>query len=320
MHEVVTLGEPMALISPDEALTLDQATTLTLGIAGAESNVAILLRRFGHSIRFISRVGNDPFGQRIRATLAQEGIDTTGIRIDDTAPTGVFFREWLPDGQRRVFYYRTGSAASRLTPDDLHPDVFSGTRLLHITGITPALSSTCAATVERAIDLAHAAGAFVSFDPNYRPTLWTPAKARNALLPLIQKADILLMGHEDSQAIFGVDHEERVILTYINRGCKIVVLKQAERGACAWDGKIRVSVPAEHIEAPIDPVGAGDAFDAGFLASWLRGGTLEEALFQGNRVGAATVMTVGDYISQERFTQLFNSGKLQDTNTLQVDT
>ncbi len=320
MHEVVTLGETMALISPDEALTLDQATTLTLGIAGAESNLAILLRRFGHSIRFISRVGNDPFGQRIRATLAQEAIDITDIRIDDTAPTGVFFREWLPDGQRRVFYYRTGSAASRLTPDDLHPDVFSGTRLLHVTGITPALSPTCAATVERAIELAHAAGAFVSFDPNYRPTLWNPAKARDTLLPLIKKADILLIGHEDSQAIFGTDDEEKVIHAAIECGCKIVVLKQAERGACAWDGNTQVSVPAEHIEAAIDPVGAGDAFGAGFLAGWLSGGTLAEALSLGVRAGAATVMTVGDYISQERFTQLFASKKPQDTDTLQLDT
>ena len=205
-----------------------------------------------------------------------------------------------------------------------HPMIFIPTYSLALvscisTGITPALSPTCAVTVERAIELAHAATAFVSFDPNYRPTLWTPAKARNALLPLIEKADILLIGHEDSQAIFGVDDEERVIRAAVECGCKIVVLKQAERGACAWDGKIRVSVPAEPIEVPIDPVGAGDAFDAGFLASWLRGGTLEEALSLGIRAGAATVVTVGDYISQERFTQLFNPRNSQDNNTLQVD-
>jgi len=319
MHEVVTLGETMALISPSEPLPLAQATTLTLGIAGAESNLAILLRRFGYRVRFISRVGNDPFGQRIRATLAEEAIDITDLRTDDTAPTGVFFREWLPDGRRRVFYYRAGSAASHLMPDDLHPEVFRGIRLLHVTGITPALSPTCAATVERAIELAHAAGAIVSFDPNYRPTLWNPTKARNALLPLIQKADILLIGHEDSQAILGVDDEESIIRATVELGCKLVVLKQAEHGACAWDGKIRVSVSAEHVEAAIDPVGAGDAFGAGFLASWLRGSTLEEALFLGVRAGAATVMTTGDYISQERFTQLFTPSKLQDTDTLHTD-
>lgn len=319
MHEVVTLGETMALISPGEPLPLEQASTLTLSIAGAESNLAILLSRFGHHVRFISRVGNDPFGQRIRATLAKEAIDVTDLLTDNTAPTGVFFREWLPDGRRRVFYYRTGSAASRLVPDDLHPRMFSNTRLLHITGITPALSPSCAATVERAIELAHAAGALVSFDPNYRPMLWNPAKARSALLPLIKKADILLIGHEDSQAIFGVDDEGRIIRATIELGCKIVVLKQAERGACAWDGNIRVSVPAEHVEAVIDPVGAGDAFGAGFLASWLRGSTLEEALFLGTRAGAATVMTAGDYISHERFIQLFTSSKPQGTDTLHVD-
>jgi len=305
MHEVVTLGETMALISPDKPLRLDQATTLTLGIAGAESNLAILLRRFGYRVRFISRVGNDPFGQRIRATLAEEAIDVADLRTDDTAPTGIFFREWLPDGRRRVFYYRTGSAASRLVPDDLRPEVFSGIRLLHVTGITPALSPTCAATVECAIELAHAAGALVSFDPNYRPMLWKPEKARSALLPLIQKADILLIGHEDSQAIFGVDDVESIVRATVELGCKLVVLKQGDQGACAWDGKIRVSIPAEHVEEAIDPVGAGDAFGAGFLAGWLHGSTLEEALLLGIRAGAATVMTAGDYISQERFTQLF---------------
>ncbi|HCI79172.1 MAG TPA: sugar kinase, partial [Ktedonobacter sp.] len=190
-------------------------------------------------------------------------------------------------------------------PDDLHPEVFSGIRLLHVTGITPALSPTCAATVERAIELAHAAGAVVSFDPNYRPTLWNPVKARSVLLPLIQKADILLIGHEDSQAIFGVDDEESIVRATVELGCKLVVLKRGDQGACAWDGKIRVSIPAEHVEEAIDPVGAGDAFGAGFLAGWLHGSTLEEALSLGIRAGAATVMTAGDYISQEQFSQMF---------------
>lgn len=305
MHEVVTLGETMALLSPDEAITLDRATALTLGIAGAESNLAILLRRFGYGVRFISRVGNDPFGQRIRATLAQEAIDVSDIRTDDAAPTGVFFREWLPDGRRRVFYYRTGSAASRLMPDDLDPEVFRNIRLLHVTGITPALSATCAATVERAIELAHAAGAVVSFDPNYRPLLWDQKRARSVLLPLMEKTDILLIGHEDSWAIFGVEDEESVRQAAVERGCKIVVLKRAEHGASAWDGVTHVSIAAQHLGAVVDPVGAGDAFGAGFLAGWLDGRTLEEALALGIRAGAATVVTVGDYISQERFEQIF---------------
>lgn len=310
MHEVVTLGETMALICPSDPISLTQATHLTLAIAGAESNLAILLSRFGHRVRFISRVGNDALGQRIRNVLTEEGIDLADLATDTTAPTGVFFREWLPDGQRRVSYYRAGSAASRLAPEDLHPATFSGIRLLHVTGITPALSPSCAATVARAIELAQAAGAWVSFDPNYRAALWDTTTARAALLPLMQQADILLIGHEDSLALLGVADEASVQNACRILGTKLVVLKQGERGACAWDDKNGVSAPAEPVATPIDPVGAGDAFNAGFLAGWLEHKTLAEALALGLRCGAATVATTGDYLSQAQFAQLFPCAKL----------
>ncbi|HET8846724.1 MAG TPA: PfkB family carbohydrate kinase, partial [Ktedonobacteraceae bacterium] len=138
MSEVVTLGETMAVICPDQPHPLAEATRLTLDIAGAESNLAILLSRFGPRVSFISRVGNDAFGQRIRATLAVENLDLSHLMIDEDAPTGIFFREWLPDGKRRVLYYRADSAASRLSPEDLQPEMFQGARILHVTGITPA--------------------------------------------------------------------------------------------------------------------------------------------------------------------------------------
>jgi 2-dehydro-3-deoxygluconokinase len=292
----VTLGETMAVLYPREAIPLDQAQTLQLGIGGAESNLAIALSQLGHSVRFISRVGDDPFGQRIRATLEAEGVDVTGLLTDERAPTGIFFRAWLPDGKRRVFYYRSGSAASHLTPADLTPAAFAGIRLLHLTGITPALSASCAATVERAIELAHAAGAWVSFDPNYRPALWDVATARQALLPLIARADILLLGHEDSQAILGMDERERILAYGRASGARIVVLKEAERGASAQSGQIYVSVPAEPVAAAVDPVGAGDAFNAGFLSAWLRGESLEAGLRLGTQLGARVVATPGDYL------------------------
>jgi 2-dehydro-3-deoxygluconokinase len=296
MYEVVTLGEAMAILYPNEPITLGQATTLTLGVGGAESNLAIMLSRLGHRVHFISRVGADPFGERIRMTLADEGVDIDDLLTDTMAPTGIFFREWLPDGMRRVFYYRSGSAASHLTPADLHAGIFTGTRLLHVTGITPALSAGCAATVTRAIELAHAAGAFVSFDPNYRPTLWNAATAQQALLPLMAAVDLLLMSHEDSRALLGIDDAEQALRAGSALGARIVVLKQAERGACARDETRFVSAPPASVAQVIDPVGAGDAFNAGFLSAWLRGKTLDEALHLGARLGGATVATLGDYL------------------------
>jgi 2-dehydro-3-deoxygluconokinase len=177
----------MALAFPPKPMGLANSSLLKLDIAGAESNLCIGLSRLGVKTRFISRVGNDPFGERIRSALAQEGVDIQALVTDPEAPTGVFFREHLPDGQRRVYYYRKGSAASKLCPDDLRPDLFYGTRIVHLTGITCALSPSCAAACQRAVELAHQVEALISFDPNYRPQLWEADIARAALFPLMSQ-------------------------------------------------------------------------------------------------------------------------------------
>ncbi len=300
MPEVVTLGECMAVLYPPDPITLDDATTLKLDIGGAEANMAIGLSRLGHGARFISRVGDDPFGARMRATLAAEGVDVAYLATDPAAPTGVFFREWLPDGARRVYYYRAGSAASRLGPADLRPEAFAGARIVHLTGITPALSASCAAAVARAVELARAEGALVSFDPNFRPRLWDAAAARAALLPIMRQADILLMGHEDAQAVLATEDDEAALARGAELGAQVVVLKRAERGALALAGGQRIQVPAEPVERVVDPVGAGDGFDAGFLAGWLRGDDLAAALRLGARLGAASVAALGDYAGYPR--------------------
>jgi 2-dehydro-3-deoxygluconokinase len=285
----------MAVLYPPEPVEIEHSHTLLLDIGGAEANLAIRMQRLGHTARFISRVGDDPFGRRILNTLDEHGVDTAFVTVDPTNSTGLYFREWLPDGARKVYYYRTGSAACALTPADLPPAAFAGARIVHLTGITPALSPGCAATVARAIELAHLAGAQVSFDPNYRPRLWSESEARQALLPLISRIDILLMGHEDARAIFGTGEPGASMELAALLGPKTVVLKQAERGACALSGGRFIQVPAHPVEKIVDPVGAGDAFDAGFLAGLLRQYDLEAALNFGARLGAAAVGTLGDY-------------------------
>ena len=304
MMDIVTLGECMALLYPSEPIPLESARQLSLDIAGAESNISIALSRLGHRVRFISRVGDDPFGRRIRAILQQEGVDTTYLAMDSETPTGVFFREWLPDGMRRVYYYRAGSAASRLAPDDLPEEAFASARVVHLTGITPALSESCAAAVVRAIDLARAVGAVVSFDPNYRSRLWAAAGAQAVLLPFMRQADILLMGDEDALALFGEGDEETYLRHGAELGASVVVLKRGERGAMALaNGKV-ITVPAYPVEEVADPVGAGDGFDAGFLSGWLKNYDLEAALRLGARMGASAVTTLSDYAGYLRQAEL----------------
>jgi 2-dehydro-3-deoxygluconokinase len=295
MVDVVTLGECMVLVYPTELVSLDESSRLVMDIAGAESNLCIGLSRLGHTARFISRVGNDPLGSLMRKILTREGVILDGLRIDSSAPTGVFFREHLPDGRRRVYYYRRGSAASHLGPGDLLWEHFCGARIVHITGITPALSESCAEACVKAIELAHRAGAVISFDPNYRAPLWDFSLARQALLPILAQADIVLMGHEDARALLDEEDELQSIKKAAQMGPKTVILKRAENGAWAWEGGRLHQVLAYPVKEVIDPVGAGDGFDAGFLAGWLRGYSVAECLRLGAHNGAAAVEVLGDY-------------------------
>lgn len=292
--EVVTLGETMVLFWPADGSPLEAATHYERSLGGAESNLCIALARLGHRARWISRLGDDAFGRYVRATLEHEGV-LVDAQSDAAAPTAVFFKERVSAGRRRVYYYRRGSAASRLDPGDLRPDQFAGARLLHLTGITPALSPSCAAAVERALELARAAGLIVSIDPNVRPQLWPDAETcRASLRTLLGRADVALLGHEDAEALYPGLGEEEVIAAVRADGVASVVLKLSERGALAVHGAEWRRVKAYPVEV-VDTVGAGDGFNAGFIAGWLRGFSLERSLTLAARIGAAAVTVAGDW-------------------------
>jgi 2-dehydro-3-deoxygluconokinase len=293
--QVVTLGECMALVYPDQPIRLTNSSRLVLDIAGAETNLCIALARLGHSVRFISKVGMDPFGEKIKTILTNEGVTNDSVIEDGHNPTGIFFREWLPDGQRRVYYYRKGSAASFISPADLKPDYFKQVKILHLTGITPALSKQCLETCHSAIELAQDARAVISFDPNYRAPLWDYETAKKVLIPLMRQANFVMMGHEDAYALFGKLGDEQLLDSVASLGVSISILKRAEKGAVALVGGKLIEVPAFSVEKVMDPVGAGDGFDAGFLAGWLRGWSIERALALGAKIGALAVTEMGDY-------------------------
>lgn len=295
MPDVITLGETMVLFAPLEPGPLRYARRFEMRFGGAESNFAVGIVRLGFSAGWISRLGDDEFGRYIFTQLRGEGVDVSRVRFDPEAPTGVFFKELGRPGGTRVYYYRRQSAASRLSPGDLDAEYFAGARWLHLTGITPALSDSCRAAVEAALGLARRFGLTVSFDPNLRLKLWPLATARRVLVPLLQQADVVLGGHEELCLLLEEPAPEAAAEVLLAAGVKVVAVKLGAEGALVVTADFRERVPAFPVAEVVDPVGAGDAFDAGFVAGQLLGRTLAESARLGNACGALMVSVRGDY-------------------------
>jgi 2-dehydro-3-deoxygluconokinase len=291
---LVTLGESMVLLIAEQAGPLREATTFRRHVAGAESNVAIGLRRLGHAAGWISRLGDDEFGRAVLFRIRGEGVDTSRAVVDPGAPTGVFFRERREIGPLEVVYYRRGSAASRLCPADLDGDYIRTARFLHLTGITPALSASCRETVFAAAEIARGAGVRVVLDPNYRSKLWTADEARAVLLDLARHCDILLPGHDEAVLLTGQAEPEAAARQLAMLGPTTVVVKQGAQGAVVIEGDRLIHAPAATLERVVDPVGAGDAFAAGLVAGLLRGYSIEDALPLAHRCGAQAMTALGD--------------------------
>src|SRR3954447_18054773 len=197
MADVVTFGETMALFAPRETGPLRYVADFRLKLGGTESNFAIALARLGIDVGWLSLAGDDELGRFIAHNIRGEGVDVSRIVTDPEAPTGLYVKEISAVGDTTVYYYRRGSAASRMTPDDLDVDYLTGARWLHVTGITPALSESCHQAIHRAIDIASEAGLQISFDPNMRLKLWSVERAREVMWPILRRCTILLGGMEE---------------------------------------------------------------------------------------------------------------------------
>ena len=202
MLEVVTAGEPLVALVPQEPGHLRGKRLLEVYVGGAEVNVAVALARLGVKVGFVGRVGEDELGAMVEERLRAEGVDLTHFR---RAPgfTGLYLREYLPLGQGRVFYYRKGSAGSALAPGAFDPDYLEGVRFLHLSGITPALSPEARAFSLWAMEEAKRRGVRVSLDVNYRQTLWSPEEARGFLERALPGVDLLFLSEEEAELLFG---------------------------------------------------------------------------------------------------------------------
>ncbi|MGW8481664.1 sugar kinase [Microbacterium sp. NPDC055903] len=284
--EIVCIGETMILVTPTDE-TLAAASEASLGLAGAESNVAAGLAAAGHRVAWASRLGADPLGDRIVSELERRGVQPW-IERDADAPTGVMFKDPGAEGSS-VFYYRRGSAASRMSAGFLDVQRLSDVRIVHTTGITPALSASAGAMVDRLFADARTAGALVSFDVNDRRALWSLEEAAAVLARLADAADIAFVGRDEAERIWGTATPEEIRAHLPH--CALLVVKDGDVGATAFEaGEPAVFVPAPVVDV-VEPVGAGDAFASGFLSATLRSLPLAERLQCGHEA-AARVLTI----------------------------
>lgn len=295
MPDLLAVGETMLALTPvgDPPHAADRYRATT---AGGESNVAVHVAAQGFHAAWASRLGDDTPGRRVLGELQARGVDTAHVVVDPDLPTGLMIKTPGPGGTD-VRYYRAGSAASRMTPDLVGGDLLAATRVLHLTGVTPALSADCARTVDALVDAARAAGALVSVDVNHRPRLWAPGTAPAALAALARRADVCFVGLDEAEALWGTATPAAVRAFLPEPGT--LVVKDGAVGATAWAaGSPAVSVPSPVVDV-VEPVGAGDAFAGGFLSGLLAGATPEECLRRGHATAALVLTTTDDLPPQE---------------------
>ena len=293
---LVTIGEVLAVLRADNPGPLCRGQALRLSVAGAESNVAIGVRRLGHPATFIGRIGADSLGSVARTALLGSGV-TARLPVDPTRRTGLMIVEQRMRDVRRVHYYRHDSAGSAIAPQDIDLSLIDQAGLLHITGITPALSVTAREAVETALARARAQGVPVSFDLNYRAALISVAQYRQLAAALMRQADIVFASLDEARLVLpeGDALSPDGLATALQQcGAGEIVLTDGRNGAWARLGQHSYRQPALSVTA-VDPIGAGDAFVAGYLASRFNAGRVEERLSNAAKVAAVCVATEGDW-------------------------
>lgn len=294
MAEVILFGEPMAMFVAMTEEPLSEVTDFTRMLAGAEVNVAIGLRRLGHSAAYVTKLGRDPFGEYIEGKLNSEGIETQ-IAYDSEHFTGFQLKSKVSKGDSEVFYFRKNSAASFMTEADIEKLDMTGAKLLHITGIPPALSRDCRNATYRLIERAKDEGMYITFDPNLRPSLW---ESRTTMIRTINHlssmADIVLPGTGEGKMLMGSGEPAEIAAFYRNLGAKAVIVKDGANGAYIDTDGIRESFPGYPVEKVVDTVGAGDGFAVGIISAILEELSIEEMISRGNAIGSMQVSVKGD--------------------------
>lgn len=301
---VVTVGETMALLRTAAIGSLAHLPSLDLAIGGAESNLAIGLSRLGVPAAWISRVGDDPLGTRVVREIRAEGVQVH-CRIDPSRPTGLMVKSRPSGATTRVDYYRSGSAASALSPEDVPAGLLESAEIVHLSGLTSLLSPSAHATNVAAVQRAVAAGVPVSLDVNFRSRLGSREHLAALLGEVLEHVDLLFGGPEElSLLVPGADEADpHGLLRALAREGRQVVVKLGAAGAAALVGEELVEAPGHRVDV-LDTVGAGDSFVAGYLSAQLEGLDPAARLARADACGALTCTAAGDWEGAPRLADL----------------
>jgi len=293
MHDLVTLGEVMLRLAVPSPARIETVRQLDVQIGGAEANVAAACARLGLRAAWISALPANAWGDRVRRELTSHGVDCGHVRIVDGARMGLYFIEYgAAPRPVRVFYDRWDSAFARLRAEDVDWEPVRRARLVHLTGITPALGPGPRTAVERAATEATQ----LSFDVNYRATLWSPAEARAFVESILPRVRYFFLGEAEARLLFDLTGSPEATIEALARLAPkaTIALLQGPEGSTVLDGGRLWRPSRRHTVHMVDPVGAGDAYVAGFLWAALTGRSSQEAVDAGAAVAALKCSMWGD--------------------------
>ncbi len=306
--DIISMGETMMAFEALDYGPLRENWIFRKWIGGAENNFLIGLSRLGFRCGWISRLGDDEFGKEILRTVRGEGIDVSTVVFDDYFPTGVFFVERHSEDDFRCHYYRSNSAATHLSAADIDSDYVSGAKILFLTGITPAISDSALEAVEKVLNIAAENNQVTIFDPNLRLKLWTIDRARNVLIPLMQKSTWVLPGETELRQLMDCDDLAAAIDKAHKLGLPNLIIKTGSQGAvAAIENEPTTPIAGVALKNPISSMGAGDCFAAGFVAGLLKNQSTAECIRWANAMAAFSLrgwgpyQTLPDYDELQRF-------------------
>ena len=289
--DIVALGEALYELCAIEEGGLERAKTYQAGFGGDSSNFAVAAARSGGRVGYLTRVGADAFGDALLALWAREGIDHAHVVRDAHAQTGVYFIARTEAGHAFT-HYRADSAASRMQPGFFPREYVANAKLLHISGISQAISESACATTLAAMELARRCQTLVSYDSNLRLNLWPLEQARDTIHHAVSLCDIFLPSYDDVTKLTGLEDAEEIIDFYLTLGVPTVVMKMGGKGALlAHEGRIE-SFPGFPL-AQVDASGAGDCFCGAFAAKLIDGNSLQDSVHYACAAAALSVTGLG---------------------------